>query len=149
MIVAMFNVLNLLSVHICSKSLLDSALVVNMISYCMSMLYSVSLYIRGGRFSDGWGSCERREKKFNKPNNDIPSTAETRAKNKACQVCLPFSSVVIFCLSSKSYPCTFVVIAFSCFGDSISTSLDIQHLLLDSYILCPLMAILKGPVVLH
>ncbi|KAH9618633.1 hypothetical protein KSS87_022530 [Heliosperma pusillum] len=39
----------------------------------------------GGRFSDGWGSCERREKKFMKPNNDIPSTAETRAKNKACQ----------------------------------------------------------------
>ncbi|XP_074268926.1 uncharacterized protein LOC141592220 isoform X2 [Silene latifolia] len=38
-----------------------------------------------GRFSDGWGSCERREKKFMKPNNDIPSTAETRAKNKACQ----------------------------------------------------------------
>lgn len=42
--------------------------------------------IRGGRFSDGWGSCERREKRFSKPNHDIPSTAETRAKNKACQV---------------------------------------------------------------
>ncbi|KMT06193.1 hypothetical protein BVRB_7g162640 [Beta vulgaris subsp. vulgaris] len=42
-------------------------------------------YMQGGRFSDGWGSCERREKKFMKPNNDIPSTAETRAKNKACQ----------------------------------------------------------------
>lgn len=42
-------------------------------------------YMQGGRFSDGWGSCERREKKFIKPNNDIPSTAETRAKNKACQ----------------------------------------------------------------
>ncbi|KAK8574067.1 hypothetical protein V6N13_097061 [Hibiscus sabdariffa] len=40
---------------------------------------------RGGRFSDGWGSCERREKRFLKPNHDIPSTAETRAKNKACQ----------------------------------------------------------------
>ncbi|KAL5991960.1 hypothetical protein ACLOJK_012872 [Asimina triloba] len=39
----------------------------------------------GGRFSDGWGSCERREKKFLKPNHDIPSTAETRAKNRACQ----------------------------------------------------------------
>ncbi|KAK3125028.1 hypothetical protein QOZ80_7BG0599060 [Eleusine coracana subsp. coracana] len=38
-----------------------------------------------GRFSDGWGSCDRREKRFNKPNHDIPSTAETRAKNKACQ----------------------------------------------------------------
>ncbi|GAA0142170.1 transporter [Lithospermum erythrorhizon] len=45
-----------------------------------------SLVHRGGRFSDGWGSCERREKKFLKPNHDIPSTAETRAKNKACQV---------------------------------------------------------------
>ncbi|RZS07415.1 hypothetical protein BHM03_00038249 [Ensete ventricosum] len=36
--------------------------------------------------SDGWGSCDRPEKKFSKPNHDIPSTAETRAKNKACQV---------------------------------------------------------------
>ncbi|KAH7678059.1 hypothetical protein IHE45_07G125400 [Dioscorea alata] len=41
--------------------------------------------MQGGRFSDGWGSCERREKRFLKPNHDIPSTAETRAKNKACQ----------------------------------------------------------------
>uniref|UniRef100_A0A803N5W1 Uncharacterized protein n=1 Tax=Chenopodium quinoa TaxID=63459 RepID=A0A803N5W1_CHEQI len=47
--------------------------------------FVVRAYMQGGRFSDGWGSCERREKKFMKPNNDIPSTAETRAKNKACQ----------------------------------------------------------------
>lgn len=49
---------------------------------------------RGGRFSDGWGSCERREKRFLKPNHDIPSTAETRAKNKACQVCSSFHLLV-------------------------------------------------------
>ncbi|KAG8376888.1 hypothetical protein BUALT_Bualt09G0110900 [Buddleja alternifolia] len=47
--------------------------------------FVVRAYMQGGRFSDGWGSCERREKKFMKPNHDIPSTAETRAKNKACQ----------------------------------------------------------------
>lgn len=47
--------------------------------------FVVRAYMQGGRFSDGWGSCERREKRFNKPNHDIPSTAETRAKNKACQ----------------------------------------------------------------
>ncbi|XP_024031263.1 uncharacterized protein LOC21404163 [Morus notabilis] len=47
--------------------------------------FVVRAYMQGGRFSDGWGSCERREKKFFKPNHDIPSTAETRAKNKACQ----------------------------------------------------------------
>ncbi|XP_068669159.1 uncharacterized protein [Aristolochia californica] len=47
--------------------------------------FVVRAYMQGGRFSDGWGSCERREKKFLKPNHDIPSTAETRAKNKACQ----------------------------------------------------------------
>ncbi|XP_020234931.1 uncharacterized protein LOC109814830 [Cajanus cajan] len=41
--------------------------------------------MQGGRFSDGWGSCDRREKRFQKPNHDIPSTAETRGKNKACQ----------------------------------------------------------------
>ncbi|KAI3985119.1 hypothetical protein MKX01_027205 [Papaver californicum] len=40
-------------------------------------------YMQGGRFSDG--SCDQREKRFLKPNHDIPSTAETRAKNKACQ----------------------------------------------------------------
>lgn len=49
-------------------------------------LLLVFVVTRGGRFSDGWGSCERREKRFLKPNHDIPSTAETRAKNKACQV---------------------------------------------------------------
>lgn len=47
--------------------------------------FVVRAHMQGGRFSDGWGSCERREKKFLKPNHDIPSTAETRAKNKACQ----------------------------------------------------------------
>ncbi|KZV46767.1 hypothetical protein F511_13487 [Dorcoceras hygrometricum] len=47
--------------------------------------FVVRSYMQGGRFSDGWGSCERREKRFMKPNHDIPSTAETRAKNKACQ----------------------------------------------------------------
>ncbi|CAN4116096.1 unnamed protein product [Withania somnifera] len=47
--------------------------------------FIVRAHMQGGRFSDGWGSCERREKKFLKPNHDIPSTAETRAKNKACQ----------------------------------------------------------------
>ncbi|KVI12095.1 hypothetical protein Ccrd_009456, partial [Cynara cardunculus var. scolymus] len=47
--------------------------------------FIVRAHMQGGRFSDGWGSCDRREKKFIKPNHDIPSTAETRAKNKACQ----------------------------------------------------------------
>uniref|UniRef100_A0A1D1ZGF1 E3 ubiquitin-protein ligase TTC3 n=1 Tax=Anthurium amnicola TaxID=1678845 RepID=A0A1D1ZGF1_9ARAE len=47
--------------------------------------FVVRAFMRGGRFSDGWGSCERREKRFSKPNHDVPSTAETRAKNKACQ----------------------------------------------------------------
>uniref|UniRef100_A0A6V7QT08 Uncharacterized protein n=1 Tax=Ananas comosus var. bracteatus TaxID=296719 RepID=A0A6V7QT08_ANACO len=47
--------------------------------------FVVRAIMQGGRFSDGWGSCERREKRFMKPNHDIPSTAETRAKNKACQ----------------------------------------------------------------
>ncbi|GJV33130.1 hypothetical protein Tco_1393530 [Tanacetum coccineum] len=47
--------------------------------------FIVRAHMQGGRFSDGWGSCERREKRFSKPNHDIPSTAETRAKNRACQ----------------------------------------------------------------
>ncbi|KAK7338678.1 hypothetical protein VNO77_19303 [Canavalia gladiata] len=51
----------------------------------LSAEFVIRAYMQSGRFSDGWGSCERREKRFQKPNNDIPSTAETRAKNKACQ----------------------------------------------------------------
>ncbi|KAI5325609.1 PREDICTED: LOC107478037 isoform [Prunus dulcis] len=47
--------------------------------------FVVRAHMQGGRFSDGWGACDRREKKFNKPNHDIPSTAETRAKSKASQ----------------------------------------------------------------
>ncbi|XP_010543313.1 PREDICTED: uncharacterized protein LOC104816277 isoform X2 [Tarenaya hassleriana] len=47
--------------------------------------FIVRAHMHGGRFADGWGSCERREKRFMKPNHDIPSTAETRAKNRACQ----------------------------------------------------------------
>ncbi|CAJ1798277.1 unnamed protein product [Sphenostylis stenocarpa] len=47
--------------------------------------FVIRAHMQGGRFSDGWGSCDRREKRFQKPNHDVPSTAETRAKNKACQ----------------------------------------------------------------
>jgi hypothetical protein len=37
-----------------------------------------------GRFADAWGGCDAVEKRFNKPNHDVPATAETRAKNRAC-----------------------------------------------------------------
>ncbi|KAM1307284.1 hypothetical protein ACFX2H_009556 [Malus domestica] len=59
--------------------------------------FVVRAHMQGGRFSDGWGACDRREKRFNKPNHDIPSTAETRAKSKASQVkfslffCIPLA----------------------------------------------------------
>ena len=59
----------------------------------------------GGRFSDGWGSCDRREKRFNKPNHDIPSTAKTRAKNKACQVRKSSTLLhIFFCLVYLMHP---------------------------------------------
>ncbi|KAJ0582620.1 hypothetical protein HanHA300_Chr04g0154201 [Helianthus annuus] len=58
--------------------------------------FIVRAHMQGGRFSDGWGSCDRREKRFIKPNHDIPSTAETRAKNKACQVNLTFFCICLF-----------------------------------------------------
>ncbi|XP_031396216.1 uncharacterized protein LOC116207429 isoform X1 [Punica granatum] len=57
--------------------------------------FVVRAYMQGGRFSDGWGSCDRREKRFLKPNHDIPSTAETRAKNKACQVLVLISKSAV------------------------------------------------------
>lgn len=39
----------------------------------------------GGRHADGWGSCSLRgeDRRFSKPDHDIPATAETRAKNRA------------------------------------------------------------------
>ncbi|XP_072996992.1 uncharacterized protein [Typha latifolia] len=55
--------------------------------------FVIRAFMQGGRFSDGWGSCDRREKKFLKPNHDIPSTAETRAKNKASQDLLGIGQV--------------------------------------------------------
>jgi hypothetical protein len=63
-------------------------------NYNLQLLLIFVCYTRGGRFSDGWGSCDRREKRFQKPNHDVPSTEETRAKNKACQVC----HVIMFCI---------------------------------------------------
>jgi hypothetical protein len=39
----------------------------------------------GGRFSDSTAFCERTEKKFTNPGHDIPTTAETRAKNRCMQ----------------------------------------------------------------
>lgn len=86
--IAMFSVLNSWFGLICSMLLLNlfknyTTLIVR----SLFLHYFLFIYVnRGGRFSDGWGSCERREKRFLKPNHDIPSTAETRAKNKACQV---------------------------------------------------------------
>lgn len=38
-----------------------------------------------GRFSDGWGACAVNERNAGrKAEHDIPATAETRAKNRAC-----------------------------------------------------------------
>lgn len=36
-----------------------------------------------GTKATGWGCCNRSEANFKKPNHDIPSTAHTRAKNRA------------------------------------------------------------------
>lgn len=37
-----------------------------------------------GRYMDGLGVCDISERKFSKPNHDIPATAMTRATNRAC-----------------------------------------------------------------
>lgn len=37
-----------------------------------------------GRFMDGLGICDSTERKFSKPQHDIPATAMTRATNRAC-----------------------------------------------------------------
>ncbi|KAH7283564.1 hypothetical protein KP509_34G013700 [Ceratopteris richardii] len=47
--------------------------------------FVVRANMQSGRYTDAWGSCDRNEKRFSKPNHDIPSTAETRAKTRACQ----------------------------------------------------------------
>lgn len=96
--IVMFSVLNLLFGHTCSMFFpfffigfceQSHKIEIQCHEYFCRIFITVLYFIfvsRGGRFSDGWGSCERREKRFLKPNHDIPSTAETRAKNKACQV---------------------------------------------------------------
>lgn len=46
--------------------------------------FTVRAWTPDGRESEGWGNCSRFEKRgFNKPNHDIPSTAMTRAVNRA------------------------------------------------------------------
>jgi hypothetical protein len=50
------------------------------------IIFFIKLSKRGGRFADGRGSCEKTEKRFNKPNYEVPKTAESRAKNNACRV---------------------------------------------------------------
>lgn len=98
---AMLHEQSLLSVHTCSMFFACWTLQYVEFSPTNSLFTQNSItflvYVaRGGRFSDGWGSCERREKRFLKPNHDIPSTAETRAKNRACQVCIFLSKKQYF-----------------------------------------------------
>jgi hypothetical protein len=64
--------------------------------YCNSTLLSfpmpcnsLSQNRRNGRYCEATGSCDVNEKRFSKPNNDIPATAETRAKTRAVQVPFP------------------------------------------------------------
>lgn len=49
-----------------------------------------------GRFADGYGSCDRGEKRFDKPNRDIPATAETRAATRAIQSLLGIDGTTSF-----------------------------------------------------
>ncbi len=47
--------------------------------------FVVRAKVPNGRFADGWGACAAEERKQNKKmQHDIPATAETRAKNRAC-----------------------------------------------------------------
>lgn len=114
--IEMFSVLNLWFGHTCS--MLAGFWVLNHIVSISNVLFALTTILlfftfvaRGGRFSDGWGSCERREKRFLKPNHDIPSTAETRAKNKSCQVYLFFLQLACaeicywYSTTSCSYGC--------------------------------------------
>ncbi|GAQ79000.1 hypothetical protein KFL_000220310 [Klebsormidium nitens] len=45
----------------------------------------VKAIMPNGRYCEATGSCDANEKRFSKPNNDIPATAETRAKTRAVQ----------------------------------------------------------------
>lgn len=44
----------------------------------------VRAFAPNGRYMDGLGICDRSERKFSKPQHDIPATAMTRATNRAC-----------------------------------------------------------------
>lgn len=119
MITATFSEQNLWSGHICSMFLFPYHLIeiwnlYHVSHWILSIPFPLILVPRGGRFSDGWGSCERREKRFLKPNHDIPSTAETRAKNKACQVCVFLLNWVILTILIRSAVC-FGLVSYAIF----------------------------------
>jgi hypothetical protein len=46
-----------------------------------------------GRSDTGIGICDRSERRFSKPEHDIPATAHTRAKNRACSDLFGFGEV--------------------------------------------------------
>ncbi|CAK7333851.1 unnamed protein product [Dovyalis caffra] len=58
--------------------------------------FVVRAYMQGGRFSDGWGSCERREKRFLKPNHDIPRPSWNRRISSWCEPVSP-ESIAMHC----------------------------------------------------
>ena len=45
--------------------------------------FVVRATLPNGRYAEGWGNCSRQEGNKSHPNHDIPSTAHTRAKNRA------------------------------------------------------------------
>ena len=45
--------------------------------------FIVRATLPNGRYAEGWGNCSRQEGKKAHPNHDIPTTAHTRAKNRA------------------------------------------------------------------
>ena len=45
--------------------------------------FTVRATAPNGRYAEGWACASANEKKFTKPDHDIPATAQTRAKNRA------------------------------------------------------------------
>jgi hypothetical protein len=46
-----------------------------------------------GRYSEGVGVCDQSERRYSKPEHDIPATAHTRAKSRACSDLFGFGEV--------------------------------------------------------
>lgn len=66
-----------------STRILEKEIIKDDIGRVIEATFLVEAEAPDGRTEEGWGNASEFERRFSKPNHDIPSTAHTRAKNRA------------------------------------------------------------------